>query len=123
MIVRNITSTPVSSKSVVHVAPLRSGRARRSPRLTALRASSKDESPKANVGLGPSPSASSSSDQGPATPPAPADDKSVMMQRIKSFGIAGTLSYVITEIAFWAIALPGAWIGESRGESPGQTPG
>ena len=107
---------------MVSVAPLRSGRAHRYP-LTARRSSSKDGSPEANSGLGPSPSSSSSSDEGPVTPPAPADDKSVMMQRIKSFGIAGTLSYVITEIAFWAIALPGAWIGESRGESPGQTPG
>ena len=118
MIVRNIASidTPVSFKSVAPVAltlrPVR--RAHRYPLTAARRASSKDDLPDANIGLGPSPSPSSSSDQGP-----PADDKSVMMQRIKSFGIAGTLSYVITEIAFWAIALPGAWIGESRGESPG----
>ena len=33
-----------------------------------------------------------------------------MMTRIKSFGIAGTLSYVLTELVFWAIALPGAAI-------------
>ena len=102
--------TPVSFKSVAPVAPLRPGRALRRFPLTARRASSKDGSPD------PSPSASSSSDEGPATPPAPAD-KSVMMQRIKSFGIAGTLSYVITEIAFWAIALPGAWIGERSGQA------
>ena len=30
---------------------------------------------------------------------------------IKRFGVAGTLSYVLTEVAFWAVALPGAWFG------------
>jgi hypothetical protein len=39
-------------------------------------------------------------------------DKTKLMDQIKSFGVAGTLSYVVTELAFWAIALPGAWIGE-----------
>jgi hypothetical protein len=34
-----------------------------------------------------------------------------MMSQIKSFGVAGTLSYVITELAFWAVALPGAYFG------------
>lgn len=40
------------------------------------------------------------------------------MAKIKSYGAAGTLSYVITELAFWAIALPGAFIGwhQSTGE-------
>lgn len=40
------------------------------------------------------------------------NDKANLMQKIKSYGLAGTLSYVVTELAFWAIALPGAWIGE-----------
>ena len=30
---------------------------------------------------------------------------------IKRFGVAGTLSYVLTEVAFWALALPGAAFG------------
>jgi ribose 5-phosphate isomerase A len=30
------------------------------------------------------------------------------MAGLKRFGVAGTLSYVATEVAFWAIALPGA---------------
>lgn len=30
---------------------------------------------------------------------------------IKRFGVAGTLSYIITEVAFWALALPGAAFG------------
>lgn len=39
------------------------------------------------------------------------DKKSELMQKIKSYGVAGTLSYVVTELAFWAIALPGAYFG------------
>lgn len=35
-------------------------------------------------------------------------DKTQLMSKIKSYGIAGTLSYVITELIFWAIALPAA---------------
>uniref|UniRef100_A0A7S0QUT8 Uncharacterized protein n=1 Tax=Pyramimonas obovata TaxID=1411642 RepID=A0A7S0QUT8_9CHLO len=38
-------------------------------------------------------------------------DKVEMMANIKSFGVAGTLSYVITELVFWALALPGAIFG------------
>lgn len=48
---------------------------------------------------------------GAAASEAPVDDKKALMAKIKSFGIAGTLSYVVTELAFWAIALPGAWFG------------
>ena len=33
------------------------------------------------------------------------------MARIRSFGLAGTLSYVLTELVFWAVALPGAALG------------
>lgn len=33
---------------------------------------------------------------------------SITMERIKRFGFAGTLSYVVTEVAFWVVALPGA---------------
>ena len=40
------------------------------------------------------------------------NDKAKLMQNIKSYGLAGTLSYVVTELIFWAIALPGAWIGD-----------
>ena len=40
------------------------------------------------------------------------DMKADLMQRIKSYGLAGTLSYIVTELLFWAIAIPGAWIGE-----------
>lgn len=38
-------------------------------------------------------------------------NKSELMAKIKSYGVAGTLSYVITELIFWAIALPGAYFG------------
>ena len=31
------------------------------------------------------------------------------MADVKSFGVAGTLSYVITELAFWAVAFPLAY--------------
>jgi hypothetical protein len=34
-------------------------------------------------------------------------DKAAVMGSIKSFGVAGTLSYVLTELLFWAVALPG----------------
>ena len=34
---------------------------------------------------------------------------------IKRFGVAGTLSYVLTEVAFWALALPGAAFGYHEG--------
>ena len=34
-------------------------------------------------------------------------DKAEVMANIKSFGVAGTVSYVITELVFWAVALPG----------------
>ncbi|GAX83057.1 hypothetical protein CEUSTIGMA_g10483.t1 [Chlamydomonas eustigma] len=33
------------------------------------------------------------------------------MAKIKSFGLAGTLSYIVTELVFWTLALPGVWIG------------
>lgn len=59
----------------------------------------------------------------PASQPSTSDaastnGKSELMAKIKSYGAAGTLSYVITELAFWAIALPGAFIGwhQSTGE-------
>ena len=54
---------------------------------------------------------SSSSSTSDSTGSAAGEDKVMMMTKIKSFGIAGTLSYVITELVFWAVALPGAWIG------------
>lgn len=34
-------------------------------------------------------------------------DKAAMMKSIKSFGVAGTLAYIVTELIFWGIALPG----------------
>lgn len=34
-------------------------------------------------------------------------DKAAMMGSIKSFGVAGTLAYIVTELIFWGIALPG----------------
>jgi hypothetical protein len=34
-------------------------------------------------------------------------DKAAMMASIKSFGVAGTLAYIVTELIFWGIALPG----------------
>jgi hypothetical protein len=37
--------------------------------------------------------------------------RGVSMAQIKSFGVAGTISYVLTELAFWAVAAPGAWFG------------
>jgi hypothetical protein len=40
--------------------------------------------------------------------------KSELMSKIKSFGLAGTLSYIVTELAFWTIILPGVWIGNRR---------
>jgi len=35
-------------------------------------------------------------------------DKAELMGKIKSYGLAGTLSYIVTEIAFWAAAIPAA---------------
>mmetsp|Transcript_9672 Transcript_9672/g.27658 ORF Transcript_9672/g.27658 Transcript_9672/m.27658 type:complete len:187 (-) Transcript_9672:263-823(-) len=35
-------------------------------------------------------------------------DKATLMAQIKSYGISGTISYIITELMFWAIALPAA---------------
>eukprot|EP00873_Tetraselmis_striata_P007467 jgi/Tetstr1/427731/TSEL_017855.t1 len=35
-------------------------------------------------------------------------DKAELMGKIKSYGIAGTLSYIITELMFWAVAIPAA---------------
>ncbi|KAK3248390.1 hypothetical protein CYMTET_15179 [Cymbomonas tetramitiformis] len=32
--------------------------------------------------------------------------ESLSMERVKEFGVAGTLSYVITELIFWAVAFP-----------------
>jgi hypothetical protein len=34
-------------------------------------------------------------------------DKAAVMANLKSFGVAGTVSYVVTELVFWALALPG----------------
>ncbi len=45
-------------------------------------------------------------------------DRTKLMGRIKAFGLAGTVSYVVTELAFWSIALPGAWMGEPMLMSP-----
>eukprot|EP00899_Mesostigma_viride_P012265 jgi/Mesvir1/21039/Mv08087-RA.1 len=39
------------------------------------------------------------------------DDKKRLWAQIKRTGVAGTLSYVITEVFFWALALPGAYFG------------
>eukprot|EP00798_Chlamydomonas_sp_ICE-L_P013669 gene13669-19557_t len=56
-------------------------------------------------GLGsPTPNEPSDRDQEPAKKEK--FDKAALMSKIKSYGLAGTLSYVITEIMFWAIALP-----------------
>ena len=45
------------------------------------------------------------------TADAPSADKRLTFAAIKRFGVAGTLSYVLTELAFWALALPGAAFG------------
>ena len=39
---------------------------------------------------------------------APPPDARLTFAAIKRFGVAGTVSYVLTEVAFWALALPGA---------------
>ena len=36
------------------------------------------------------------------------EDAGFSMEKVKSFGKAGTLAYVLVELAFWALALPAA---------------
>ena len=36
------------------------------------------------------------------------DSSKLTYAKIKSFGVAGVLSYVLTEVAFWALAIPAA---------------
>lgn len=52
---------------------------------------------------------SSSSSSSVHEPPMSLDSNSkITYERIKSFGVAGVLSYVLTELAFWALAIPTA---------------
>ena len=45
-----------------------------------------------------------------ASPPQKEGRSASTMDRVKSLGVAGTLSYVAVETAFWAVALPAAFV-------------
>ena len=49
------------------------------------------------------------------------EDAGFSMEKVKSFGKAGTLAYVLVELAFWALALPAAigWYRVAEGDVVG----
>ena len=69
--------------------------------------SNENESSLSTSSLAESPTASSSSSSSSSLSLGVEDESTVSLKdKIKAFGISGTISYILTEIAFWAVSIP-----------------